>query len=586
MSEPDLLTICVQSLARSLLGASGAAGSVDVIDQARKGNPFPFVADRWPSLSITDPSEGRYFQGSVGDPLNPCLRLDDWQRDFLRCFFDDQYFSIVVKGNTKAGKGAVTAIAINVWFDVWERCKVVVTSSSADHAKANLFAEVVKWRRSMRPGSTGPGRILTETILDNDQHYVRVSNPLTGEGFSGQHGPRTLFAIDECSAIAASRVEDAEKQARKIAALGNPRSATGWLWSAFRGANPVDVTQDVPTPLGLRRCVTVDGAECMNVKNKRLEKPQSPPGGIEVAGVYYPALARIPDDVFDQVRTLIPDQCDYGRFMGIKQHPDSRHVAVFAHGHFPTEDPQKQVILPSWLGRHQLAWHHKIPVTCFGFDAARSLDGDESVLSAGSSVGCAWLEAWKVADAIYHGERILELAMSRCGIDLRKGRNPVCVDMDGGYGAGTADWLRRKNVWIIEYRGNEASEVDPRTYGNRRAEGYGELGRRLSPADVYKDTPWPLPADDGLAEDLSAPEKKYGVKDSLRFSLEPKEGIKLRIGRSPDRGDAVVMLYRAVTLFGDVEARNSKPGGYVLWPPIEHVEAHEQEVSAERKWWN
>lgn len=931
----DLLEACVASIIRSVQGAPDGESLLDVSELARRGNPFPFIADRWPGLVITDPDEARYFQGSLHDPENPCLRLDDWQRDLLRCVFDEEYFSIVVKGNTKAGKGMVTALAINIWWDVYDRSKVVVTSSSADHAKANLFAEVVKWRRAMRPGSAGPGRVLTEALLDNDQHYVRVSNPLTGEGFchddqtevmtnrgwvawadvddadlflsmdpvtheasyhpataivrrkyhgemclyqergadfcvtpnhrmfayrpsrklgrvhefltlgqmpkrvyvprgvswngiaqqvhviprlvrafkynhnvwperrvdmnawliflgwyfsdgclskrngsvsiyqskpqtvpavraaikaagfdfseenrgargvvftivsrqlcehlahhgypkrnrrvpsyvrtlsrqqiklfvdafaggdgfwqsknrrvvygtykgliddvhelailagyqsfvelrrvvgdvnvidgrkvvsrrnkyvlslhgtvesirlvpskvtkikyngmvycatvpphhllftrrngktmwsgnSGQHGPRTLFAIDECSAIDAGRVDDAEKQARKIVALGNPRSATGWLWQAFRLASPVDETQDVPTALGKRRCITVDGARCMNVKNKRLEKPQSPPGGIEIDGEYYPALTRIPPDAFAKVKPLIPDQCDYGRFVGIQQHPDSRHVAVFAHGKFPTEDPQKQVVLPSWIGRHVLAWNRSVPVTCFAFDAARSLDGDESVLAAGSSVGCAWLDGWKMADAIYHGERILEKALE-AGVDLRKGRNPVCVDMDGGYGAGTADWLRRQNVWVIEYRGNDASDVDPRTYANRRAEGYGELGRRLSPDDVHKDEPWCLPADAQMHEDLAAGEKIYDKRDGLRFRLEPKDNIKIKLGRSPDRGDAVVMLYYAVTLFGKFTASSRTGASLVLWPPMEAVAEAEAEDAAERRWWN
>lgn len=581
----DLLEACVASIIRSVQGAPDGESLLDVSELARRGNPFPFIADRWPGLVITDPDEARYFQGSLHDPENPCLRLDDWQRDLLRCVFDEEYFSIVVKGNTKAGKGMVTALAINIWWDVYYRSKVVVTSSSADHAKANLFAEVVKWRRAMRPGSAGPGRVLTEALLDNDEHYVRVSNPLTSEGFSGQHGPRTLFAIDECSAIDADRVDDAEKQARKIVALGNPRSATGWLWHAFRLASPVDETQDVPTALGKRRCITVDGALCMNVKNKRLEKPQSPPGGIEIDGEYYPALSRIPPEAFAKVKPLIPDQCDYGRFVGIKQHPDSRHVAVFAHGKFPTEDPQKQVVLPSWLGRHVLAWNRTVPVTCFAFDAARSLDGDESVLAAGSSVGCAWLDGWKMADAIYHGERILEKALS-AGVDLRKGRNPVCVDMDGGYGAGTADWLRRQNVWVIEYRGNDASDVDPRTYANRRAEGYGELGRRLSPDDVHKDEPWCLPADAQMHEDLAAGEKIYDKRDGLRFRLEPKDNIKIKLGRSPDRGDAVVMLYYAVSLFGKVAASSRTGASLVLWPPIEAVAEAELEQAADRRWWN
>lgn len=589
--QEDVRTQFVSLFVRTLVGEETAAGVVDVCELARNGNPFPFIADRWPFLLITDPEEGKYFKGAIGDPLDPCLRLDDWQReDVLRPMFDDSYFSLVVKGNTKAGKGTATAIGINVWFDIWSECKVIVTSQQVEHAKRVLLAEVAKWRKLMRVA--GPGRILERGIADTDQHYVLVSNPLTGEGFSGQHGARTLFVLDEASAIDSGRFEDAEKQARKIVALGNPRTLSGWFFAAFRGAQPVDRSQDIPSAMGKRRCVTIDGADLMNVRNKRIEVPVSPHGGIEIDGVWFPPMARIPDAAWRKVRPLIPEQCDYGRYQGILQHPDSRHVDVFAHGRFPKEDPEKQVILPSWLDRHHQAHSRikgKIHVTCFAFDAARSLDGDASVLAGGSDDGCAGLESWRWADLMYHGQRILEVANNRFGVDLKRGRNPVCVDMVG-LGAGTGDWLRSQGVWVIEYRGNDTSEEDPRTYANLRAESYAMLGRRLSPDDQWRDQAWPFPYDQETDEDICAPEKLYEKRDALRFRLEPKEQIKLKLGRSPDRGDTLVMLWHAIRIYSGAKAylATSQNLQIVHWPPLPKPGESgyvEPEAVVER-WWN
>ena len=571
VGEVDILLLFSQQFCANLSGHGDRAGD-ELIAKARAGDPFPFIADRWPSLVITDPYEAKYFQGSIGDPENPCLRLDDWQRsDIIMPIFDDRYFSIVVKGNTKAGKGTAVAIAANVWFDIWDECKIIVTSNQADHAKKVLFAEICRWRKVM--AKPGPGRILDKEILHTVQHYMTVSNPLTGEGFSGQHGPHTMFLVDESSAVNAARFDDAEKQARKIVALGNPRTLSGWFWGAFSDCMPRDTTQDVTTPMGKRRCVTVGGEQCMNVRHKRIEIPRAPCGGIEIDGQLFTEGERIPDDFWKKAKPLIPEQCDYGRFAGMLQHPDSRHVAVFAHGRFPTEDPERQVILPSWLDRHVKAWEAvkgAVPVTCFAFDAARSLDGDASVLAGGSDKGCAWLEAWKFDDTVYHVTKILELARNKAGIDLTKCRNPVCVDMIG-LGAGVGDMLKSKGVWVIEYRGNDGSTVDPRTYCNLRAESYSLLGRRLNPDDQWGDEPWPIPFDMELQEDLTAPEKIVETRDALRYRLQPKEQVKLKLGgRSPDRGDTLVQLWHAVRLYNQIQHHIHSADGLslVLWPQL------------------
>jgi hypothetical protein len=47
-----------------------------------------------------------------------------------------------------------------------------------------------------------------------------------------------------------------------------------------------------------------------------------------------------------------------------------------------------------------------------------------------------------------------------------------------------------------------------------------------------------LPPDDDLREELIAPRCSFTVRGML---LEPKDDIRKRIGRSPDRADAVVM---------------------------------------------
>ncbi len=524
---------------------------------ARAGNPFPLIAFQWPGMLITDPEEAKFFDGEIGNIDNPCLRLDDWQRnDVIGPFFDDTIAEVAIKGNTKAGKGASVSMSINLWFDIYTDAKIILSSQRYQHAIDVIFGEVVKWRGRMR--MPGDGRTLAQGIADTSEHYVTIANPRSGEGFSGQHGERVLFVMDEATSMPDSTYDDACKQAKKIVALANPRVLFGWFRRMYDPCNDRNVTQTVGGPMGLRRCVTVDGALCCNVRNKRLDSPVAPIGGITINDREFKHNERIPPEYFDLVKPLIPQQVDYRRYMAICSHRDPKHVAVFAHGHFPEEDEEKQVILGSWLPRHQAAWRERLPVACFGLDVSASLDGDETILTAGGKEGIAGIEAFQHPDTMQTVKWTIETAQRKYGIDLRRGKCPIVVDMDG-LGKGVGDRLKEMGCWVIEFHGNGSALTDPARYNNRRTEAYGEFGRRLNPNDRWGADDYALPHDEFLAQELCAPEKLYG-RDAFRFGISPKkrkpgmedsvETIYDKIGRSPDRADSAVMMFEGIRELG------------------------------------
>lgn len=512
----------------------------------REGDPFPLIGFQWPSLLVTDPQEQKFFKGTPGDPLDPCLRLDDWQREeVLRAIFDESVYEVAIKGNTKPGKGASTSIAINVWFEVYNPCRIILTSASFAHAKSVIFAEVVKWRAIMK--SPTRARVLAKGIFDTREHYIEVSNPKTGEGFSGQHGPSTLFVFDEATSLPGRFHEDAQKQARKIVAIGNPRTLSGWFYNLFRDLKEPNRTQRMRIAMGYRQAVTIGGEKCMNVRHRRLERPVAPSGGIEIAGKFFDAGERIPPALYAKVKTLIPNQVDYARFLAIKQHPDPRHVAVFAHGHFPSEDAEKQVILSSWIPRHVQAWNPDlIEVEAFGLDVARSLGGDQTILTSGGRSGIKQQIGVNYDSVPAVAQWVIEIIKQRYGINLKQGTHPICVDMI--YAPGVGDLLREQGVWVLEFRGNDASTVDPKTWINLRAESYATLGRRLNPDDRWGHEPFMLPDDGELHEDLCAPEKVHPGGDRFKYRLTPKDVIKANLGRSPDKGDSAVYFFHALRL--------------------------------------
>ena len=393
----------------------------------------------------------------------------------------------------------------------------------------------------------GPGELYGRDLKHTKRHYVAVLNPKpdSGEAFSGIHGPKTLAIFDEASACPDEFFVNVEKNASKIVALANPRTLSGRFRNAFKALADENRTGVCPGTIGQRLCVTVGGMDCLNVSEGRVKRAMAPFGGIAINGTRYESQQRIAPDDYEFVRPLIPNQIDLIQYHSILQNPDPRHVDIFAHGKFPTEDEEIQVILMSWLDRHVAAWRDDLPVECFGVDVARSLSGDATVLAAGGRRGMRSLHSWQYNDTIYHVNEILRIAWETYGIDLTTGRNPVCVDYVG-LGAGVGDPLRDRGVWVIEFIGSATSKVNPRLYGNLRTEAYATLGRRLNPNDQWRDEPWAIPLNEDLKRELAAPEKRYS-NDAIRFIIEPKESIKAKLqGHSPDLADATTYLFHAV----------------------------------------
>jgi len=537
----------------------GAAAEV-ARGYARSGNPFPLIGVQWPSLLVTDPEDAEFFEGEIGNPLNPCLRIDPWQRQVIASAFDITVGEIAMKGCTGAGKGFISAMAANLLFDVFDPCRIHVTSVSFDHAATGLFGEITKWRKTMK--CPGRGRTIAGAIADSERHYMKVLNPAmhdTGEKFSGSHSELTVYFFDEASGIPEIHYTNALKNGAKFFMLSNPRITEGWFRDLYRplrgdGTKEEQIERENTTGYcigrkGRRFCVTIPGDACANVRFGRLKSPVSPGRGIEIGGKKYGPAERISDEDFVKVKALVPEQIDLEQYQSIiDKSKEKWEVECYAHARFPSENPIRQVILQSWYPRHVAEWvrlRGMVPVTCFGLDVARSQSGDETVLAAGSEVGVRALHRWRSNDNMDHVKRILQIARESYGVDLRDGSVPICVEMGGGYGGGVSDRLNELGVWVMEFMPSGRAVVKPGLYVNARAEWYMLLARRLDPSDNWQSHPWALPADDKLHDDLSAPVKML-VRGGTAWQIEPKEDISRRLGRSPDSGDSVVCLYRAV----------------------------------------
>lgn len=529
------------------------SGVEAAIRQARSGHIRPYVNIQWPEAV-----------------------LDDWQWDILESMFDPTIRRVFVKGNTGCGKGAAAGIACCAYFHIWDDAKIIITRDSVRTAQKIAFGEVDKWWRKMR--FKPPGKLLTSGVFDTNQHSISLANPQHIEGFRGAHSPHVLFWFDEATA---PNLEDkyklANTQAKKFLALSNPSTLSGTFRESFPIVDP-DKTQTIIDQFGKTRCITVSGWECTNVKEKCLEQPVAPIGGIEIAGTYYSHGSPIAENDFQLVRPRIPGQTCYDEFMSLLNDADPLIRNVYALGKFPDQDPEKQVILPGWLLEPVKFWtrwnrlslrareqshlfalkllEQILPVESFGLDVAASRYGDTSVLAVGGQYGIRAIHECQFSDTQQTMCWVLDTAQTY-GIDLSQGIVPIGIDWGGGYGNAVGDPLKKRNVHVIEIHGNATSILDSKKYANKRAELYGETARRLDPAGDFRMMPFALPDNQRLKEELVAPEKIYAGHDGEKFYITPKgrrgsdanyngKTLHERLGRSPDRADAVVYCLSAL----------------------------------------
>lgn len=329
----------------------------------------------------------------------PSIQLDKWQWDILESLFDPAIRRVFVKGNTGCEKGAAAGIVYCIYYHIWDDAKIIITRDSMKMAQKIAFGEVDKWWRQMQ--YKPPGNLLASGVYDNKQHSISLANPKHIEGFRGAHSPHVLFWFDEATA---PNLEDkyklANTQAKKFLALSNPSTLSGTFRESFPIEYP-DKTQTITDQYGKTRCITVSGWECTNVKEKCLEHPVSPIGGIKISGTFYAHGESICEEHFNVSQPIIPGQTCYDEFMALLNDSDPLVRNVYALGKFPDQDPSKQIILPEWLAEPTRFWKRWnqlwrraslqkkqyalnlldriLPVEGFGLDVAASKYGDTSV---------------------------------------------------------------------------------------------------------------------------------------------------------------------------------------------------------------
>jgi hypothetical protein len=120
---------------------------------------------------------------------------------------------------------------------------------------------------------------------------------------------------------------------------------------------------------------------------------------------------------------------------------------------------------------------------------------------------------------------------------------PIVVDVGGGYGGAVTLRLKDNDIKPMAFNGANESHAKTKdgqlSFANRRAETWWRFREALDP-DQPDGATIALPPDPELRADLCTPTWKLTARG---IQLESKDDIRKRLGRSPGKGDAVVMAW-------------------------------------------
>lgn len=410
---------------------------------------------------------------------------------------------VAVRGPHGLGKSFSGSILVN-WFATTRDMagkdwKIITTASAWRHLEIYLWPEIHKWagRIDFETLGRAPYDRRTELLALNLKLRHGAASAVASnqpERIEGAHAEELLYLLDEAKII--------------------PPETWDSIEGAFSNAGPD----------------TADNAYAFAMSTP------GPP-----AGRFYDIHRRAPgyEDWWTR-HVRLEEAIEGGRIS--RQWAEQRKLqwgadsAIYHNrvlGEFHASD-EEAVIPLAWIEAAIERWHawdragrpSQGGPLWTGTDVGRG--GDESVLAARDN-HVITLEGHRRRDT-----------MATVGmLQQRDGR--AIIDAIG-LGAGVYDRMRELGARPVAYIGAGKTARRDRTgklgFTNVRSAAYWHVRELLDPAF---DPVLALPPDDLMISDLTTPkwEEQTGLPPKIK--VEPKDRVVARLGRSPDRGDAVVM---------------------------------------------
>lgn len=319
----------------------------------------------------------------------------------------------------------------------------------------------------------------------------------------------------------------------RIVAAGNPPTRPSGLWVIKRWAAWLDPKHPNPAKSGELRWYLQD--------EDGVEREVDGRGPHEVNGEMVMARSRT------FIRAKLSDNpdlaaTDYDANLAALP-PELR--AAYRDGKFDAslKDNPHQVTPTAWVKAAQERWDSRppadVPMCCIGVDASGG--GDDPMVIARRYDG------WYAPMVVIPGRTI---PMDSAGaysagqvLANRRDNADIVIDMGGGYGSSMYEHLRDNQIEVKAYKGAEGTTRRSRDgklrFTNKRSAAYWGFREALDPGQPGG-SPISLPDDAELVSDLTAPTFEVTANG---IKVEPKEKVCERLGRSTDKGDAVVMAW-------------------------------------------
>lgn len=411
---------------------------------------------------------------------------------------------VVVRGCNSSGKDWLSA-RLALWWVYSKRGLALVTGPTQRQVREIVMGEVA---RSFHRSKRLPGELYQMALRlgEEEQRGILAFTSSEASKLTGFHAPRVMAIITEAQGVEDFAFEGvlscATGEDDRILAVGNPLAPSGKFYQISTRGNWT--------------ALKVAASDHPNVVEGRTVIP----GAVSRAFV-------------DRMAS------EYGKGSGTYR---SR-----VEGEFPDQG-QESLFRRSWLEEAANRWEslgerpeREMDTPIMAVDPAR-YGPDSTCIAVRRGSVLERLASWHGSSTMETVQRIRsELADEGIYPKGSFRHHPdyqIIVDAVG-LGAGVIDRLREIGFKVTAYNGGQfTSFQDRQKFLNERARSHWALRKLLEDSEIA------LPRDERLFDELMA--VNWTPTMDGKVQIERKAVLKSRLGRSPDKGDAVVMAFSGV----------------------------------------
>lgn len=469
-------------------------------------------------LKISKLSPSEWIQDTFGkfdEDGNPIPYLLPYQAEIADKL---EHNDIAIASANATGKTFIAAHLVLWYINKYIPSIVITTAPTERQVEKLLWAELKSAFRSSNYRL--PGKLYNLSLRISPKHYAIgfTAPPKSGQKASGFHQQNTLIVVDEASDIS-DDIYDAIRGVMaggdvRIMCIGNPDVPIGRFYDLFQKPNDFFIKNisvfDSANLHGQRITLShIRSGKWKEIDDKSKHKP----GLVTpkwVAGVWE----------------------DYG-----EDHPffHSRVLGIFPKDIEGGLVSLADVQLSQRIDNDDIVLGDEVVIS---IDVARSERGDDSVIAWRNDRYFEYFWEGKTIDTMIvtgNAVRCIEFIKDKFSL------NPVSirVNIDAiGVGAGVADRLKEQEeeleVDVFPVNVGWAS-TEPKKFFNLRSELFWEVREQILKNNLK------LPNCKHLPFQLS--NIKWEITSAGKTKVESKEKTKLRIGRSPDHADALILSF-------------------------------------------